>query len=108
MTDRKILSNAIDKAIANGFEGRKLTDDIEIAELVIESKGHYAVLFSHSFAKTFWGEEEITVGKINGGVFDNGENLETKYYDDKRISWQYHLQQMVLEENPIKYLEKFL
>lgn len=49
-------------------------------------------IFSHEFAKAFWGEE---VCEMECSV------VETK-------KWKYHLQQMVLEEKPLKYLEKFL
>jgi len=45
MTDREILSNAIDKAIANGMP---------MSELV-----HYpaiALIYRHPFAKAYWGD----------------------------------------------------
>ena len=42
------------------------------------------IIFSHSFCRAFW-------------VIDPDPNF-----------WKYYLQTMVLEENPIKYLEKFL
>lgn len=41
-------------------------------------------------AKAFWGCEENCSGELC------------------RPNWEYHLQQMVLEEEPLKYLEKFL
>ena len=46
------------------------------------------VIFNHEFAKYFFG-----------------------FYPQKSISinvWKYHLQQMIIEEEPLKYLEKFL
>jgi hypothetical protein len=50
----------------------------------------YAFLFHHDFAKAFWGEKDyhLPFGKIK--------------------AWQDNLQQMVLEENPIDYLRKFI
>ena len=60
------------------------------------------LIFSHDFAKAFWGEgydDEIT----EMVVFPTGHE-EEEYV----IKWMYHLQQMVLEENPIDYLRKFI
>ncbi len=44
------------------------------------------VIFSHEFAKAFW--TGIMVGNIS--------------------EWKYRLREMVLEKDPIKYLERFL
>ena len=56
------------------------------------------IIFSHEFAKAFWGENKIDVY-----VHSKGE-----YMIIYKVEWKYHLQQMVLEENPLKYLERFL
>ena len=53
-----------------------------------------AIIFTHDFAKAFWGESYY----ITSDEFE----------DNKGIAWQYHLQQMVIAEEPLKYLEKFL
>jgi hypothetical protein len=56
-------------------------------------------LFDHIFAKAFWG----------GEIYDYHEGSPTgEDFWMYKPSWQYHLQQMVLEENPIRYLEQFL
>lgn len=57
------------------------------------------IIFCHDFAKEFWGEEYISQP-----IYSDGEIVN----DIGAPAWQYHLQQMVLEENPLKYLEKFL
>lgn len=99
MTDREILSNAIDKAIANGFKFEK---DMVPPVLLMEYEEKIwdytpyrnqlnGFLFSHSFAKAFWGKDQISEG-----------------FAGTSPAWQYHLREMVLEENPIEYLEKFL
>lgn len=58
---------------------------------------YYKIIFSHEFAKAFWGDELIK-------TYPTGEWTECKHIK----KWQYHLQQMILEENPLKYIEKFL
>lgn len=39
---------------------------------------------------------------------EDGFDPEIKTYYDSQSGWQYHLQQMVLEKEPLKYLEQFL
>jgi len=87
MTNEQILKKAIEKAVKNGWKGLYP----QLDENVMEFKLFYGFLFSHDFAKAFWGEE--VVGR-----------------DGKFITymWQCCLQQMVLEKEPLKYLEKFL
>ena len=91
MTEREILSNVIDKAIANGLSYTKTGKEAFYQHLI----------FSHSFAKAFWGEKLTCL------------NLYAKEppFADEMVhlpAFAYHLQKMVLEENPIKYLERFL
>ncbi len=126
MINKQILEKVIEKAVKNGWNiaslyadkiTKKYMEDMQTKEFDrnfkmfcrcrgIEWKkweiaGNYktlfggvrfdfevcTVIFSHSFAKSFWGEEETP------GV---------------GVAWQYHLQYMVLEKEPLKYLEKFL
>ena len=69
------------------------------------------IIFSHDFAKAFWSSEDIsnalTPQKNRFELHkDNGEKF---FVNSKDIhAWQYHLQQMVLEENPIQYLKSFI
>lgn len=76
--NKKILKRAIKKAIKNGYEDEW------------ENYMVYQIIFSHDFARAFWKDTPI--------VLDVGF----------QSGWCYHLQQMVLEEEPLKYLEKFL
>jgi len=111
MTNETILKKAIEKAVKNGW----LKDDkvkIETYALRLPTimlnhnmKGEkfltaYEIIFSHDFAKAFWGEE----WKEGDCIKQPADEMFLK----PPLRWQYHLQQMVLEENPIKYLEKFL
>jgi len=61
------------------------------------------IIFSHEFAKAFWGEELVCPYCYKRYC------CEICCTDECYISnYQYHLQQMVLETEPLKYLEKFL
>jgi hypothetical protein len=100
MTDQEIFDKAIEKAYPTGTTGRVGAwlvgiDEMKLTE--INKAGLIrAIIFHHDFAKAFWGEQEYEYAP-------NGEKT-----DVKNRGWQYHLQMMVLEEKPIKYLEKFL
>ena len=83
MKNETILKKAIEKAVKNGFT-------------LVDPKFNLGccfncLIFSHDFAKAFWGGGEKKFGEI---VW--------------KSSWQNHLQQMVLEKEPLLYLEKFL
>lgn len=62
-------------------------------------KLYYQIIFSHDFAKAFWGT----------GTNSAGWSEESNYRELVRVEeWQYHLQQMTLEKDPLKYIERFL
>lgn len=125
MTKETILKKTFERADKNGCKnlpfGISWADNSEYFELEEWAKIY---IFSHDFAKAFWGEETF----FNGYKFQytNKQHIEdfkyaleysndldrlTDILEDEEIklpTWQYHLQQMVLEEEPIKYLEQFL
>jgi hypothetical protein len=91
MTNEQILQKAINRAMANGLPlmagwGHPMfkTDGTMVS-------ADYNIIFSHKFAQAFWGNERKTKGKWFIGE-----------------AWQMHLQQMVLEEQPLNYLNKFM
>lgn len=107
MTDKEILAAAIEKAKENGYELplHKIHRWNESAEGIFPVFEDFPlIIFDHQFAKAFFGEMETKDMSyiVNGVVF--GDNEEPV----SRTGWRFHLQQMVLEENPIKYLEQFL
>ena len=92
MKNEQILKKAIEKAVKNGYkEPRlKLTEEERLTILFgVDNKipFYYTMILSHDFAKAFWGEE------LNGWP---------------PMNWESHLQQMVITEEPLKYIEKFL
>ena len=106
----EILKKAIKKAVENGWKEILPLGNIKIicvmdgsvCEIHRNDKLYATsndIIFSHDFAKAFWGNKPHKIIKGNGvGGFNYfmGEN------------WEYHLQQLVLEEDPISYLAKFL
>lgn len=101
MTNDYIFPKALKKAIKNGLDlsiygpivsaclGWWVEREHDYIKLSVVETLAPTVLISHEFAKAFWG---------------TGIAMEDLSYSE----WQYQLQQMVLEEDPIQYLEKFI
>ncbi len=110
MTNKQILKKAIEKAYKGGWgkgvDDQKLSWTIAHDVRFMDYQYWYSIIFSHSFAKAFWGEEsiydEVGMPQEKNGIFPEY----TTY--NAGLWWKVHLQQMVLEEQPLKYLEKFL
>jgi len=141
MDNKEILKKAIEKAQRNGFYFDKLPNkhpdfdhsfewlgidehinchsliNIRVDNMTTTWVGLYDVIFSHDFAKAFWGEntETFTKMKYKKSKVEKAKFGAIQYYeldgldeDSKLPTWQYHLTKMVLKKDPIKYLRKFL
>ena len=123
MENKEILANAIDKAIANGWDaGRVITTNPEILDEAIDMGGFISIIFSHSFLQAFF-DKDVYVhwDECNPNLEDllsykdipQGEihliylTPQGDYHWYQPI-WAYHAQVMILETEPLKYLEKFL
>tara|TARA_R110000751_G_scaffold40865_2_gene96438 strand:- start:128 stop:448 length:321 start_codon:yes stop_codon:yes gene_type:complete len=100
MKDKEVLQKAIEIAIGNGWK-HLYSDNItsETCDLLVKTKRYMTFLFSHDFAKAFWGSECTETGVCYDTSFGGAVYMD---------AWEHHLQQMVLEENPINYLRKFI
>lgn len=117
MTNEQILKKAIEKAVCGTIvpewmiqDGLGCDEDCNISVPDKWLKNPSIIIFSHDFAKAFWGEKEVGFATW-GGAWEYTEDLDLLMHAkaahlSKR--WQYHLQQMVLKEEPLKYIEKFL
>lgn len=96
MSNQQALAMALTKAINNGFETP--TKKFE----VLSDKGPVRfednmqwnflyIIYSHDFAKALWGEP----------ILDDKQRF-------KQYGWKWHLQHMVIADDPIKYLEENL
>lgn len=103
MTNEEILKKAIEKAEKNGWGDGSLYNIVNDDEVIYQDR--FTIIFNHKFAKAFWGEEYL----IKQITAHPGISPFSKMKVSGEIpAWKYHLQIMVLEEDPIKYLEKFL
>jgi len=93
MDNETILKKAFKKAEKNGYT---LPD-----WWYLSSDGAGGIIFSHSFAKAFWGEGWMLTGEVLGCK-------KCLKIEKAMRSYRFHLQQMVLKSEPLKYLAKFL
>lgn len=112
MKNEQILKKAIEKAIKNGYKFPFAKDFLWKDETLFGHTWWAAVIFSHDFAKAFWGTDWSYryYNTESKKIIDLTRKFKYKHLINlgARKMWQYHLQQMVLEKDPLKYLEKFL
>jgi len=96
MTDKEILQKAIEKAEKNGYKLFSFQFVNSKEYILLQNNMYYAIIFSHDFAKAFWGKSYKDV-KCNHDNEDSAEDW-----------WEYHIRKMALEPEPLKYIEKFL
>lgn len=89
MTDQEILITITKKVFG---------DEYNLPGIYFEGFNYFGIIFQHEFAKAFWGEEYQ-----HDTVQEDIDCIESGL-----PAWQYHLQQMVICEEPLKYLKRFL
>lgn len=128
MSNQEILEKAIQKAIDGGWSmyGKKefevrlgyfySPDGVEYRApyCLFHDEGEstqrlYDIIFNHDFAKTLWGGKDPEFWHLRGkvsGIKAHGSRqvLEEVEKEPFIPEWQYHLQQMVIADDPIKYL----
>lgn len=131
MTDKEILQKAIEKAEKNGYSWLKEIYEIEgfkekfyigyspSAIIIIDKKENLIdtrinmekVIFSHSFAKAFWGESLLYDRNQDETALlwqECDDIVSCCLHGGKNKEWEYRLQQMVIAKEPLKYLVRFL
>lgn len=129
MTRRELLLHIIQRARAHGFHFRAWYEkniepewkSVDHALHTLEH-GHryYALLFSHDFASHFWKKgtqitfllpsREYTRLDRNGNIVTIQRKSFTRRTSRSTSNnlWQYHLEQMALWEEPLRYIRRFV
>lgn len=122
MTQEQILKKAIEKAVQNGWDmfglRNKDGDDtfwkVYFPTLIIHTRDDDGdiidaenfrleeIIYNHDFAKAFWKDTKDWPSKI---LYPYIQGYEWEFDDP---IWKAHLMRMVLEEDTISYLEKFI
>lgn len=126
MNRRELLRLLINQAQCNGFEFRRWFQmhlqapwpgQEEALTLVATQSRHYALIFSHEFARSYWRTgarisflvPSITYPRVNrrGEVVTVTRKPFTRRTMKPDV-WKYHLRQMAACEEPLAYLRRFL
>jgi hypothetical protein len=130
MDEQEILKKAIEKAKKNGWKSELLLEKWGICAPTAKDL-YYLIIFDQGFAKAFWGVDPIKFPLITVWHNKNTPKKQKRVIKDKAylsvregtndltfsfnpkwmppiFEWQYHLQQMVVQDDPIKYLEQFI
>jgi hypothetical protein len=126
MTRLELLTIVVGRARSHGFEFKKwyvgrmhlpwISAEASLT-LLDQQRRYYALVFSHEFARAFWKDgEEITFAvpaQIFTRVLPDGTRkvVERKPFtrrSARRDAWRYHLREMALAEDPLRYLRKYL
>jgi len=126
MTRSDLLKIVVGRARHNGFEFRRwYTTRLAIpwissaaALAVLESqRRYYALLFSPEFARAFWKAGEPITFQVPSQSFqrrmaDGSIATVTRKPFTRRSArkdaWRYHLREMALAEEPLRYIRKYL
>jgi len=126
MTRSDLLKIVIGRARHNGFEFRRwYTTRLALpwinataALAILESqRRYYALLFSPEFAKAFWKAGEDITFQVPSQTFqrrmaDGSIATVTRKPFTRRSArkdaWRYHLREMALAEEPLRYIRKYL
>ena len=126
MTRLELLRLLVAQARSNGFEFRKwYAGKLGLAwpgaapaiEHLSNEKRYYSLIFSHEFAKAFWKPGEDMVFQVPTQSFQRKMADGTigvvvrKGYTRRRTRedvWIYHLKEMAANEEPLRYLRRFL
>jgi hypothetical protein len=126
MTREALLRILLSQAKNNGFEFRKWFVTYiqptwpgadEALSILCDGSRFYALIFSHSFARHFWkqgSQMSFTVPAASYTRRDPAGQIVTvsrKAFTRRTLKadvWRYHLREMALAEDPLRYLRRFL
>ncbi|HEX4156549.1 MAG TPA: hypothetical protein VHY48_13135 [Acidobacteriaceae bacterium] len=126
MTRLELLQLVVARARSNGFELRRwyttrlgipwISADAAIACLD-QQRRYYALLFSHEFAQCFWKPGEEITFQVAAQTFQRSapdgsiQTVTRKPFtrrSTRKDAWRYHLRQMAVAEDPLRYIRRYL
>ena len=126
MTRAELLRALIRQAKSNGFEFRKWytvrlglpwSSFLESVQTLSEQRRYYALLFAHEFAESFWRSGSKMTFVVPNSTFTRVSKdgtirvVERKGHIRRSVipdAWRYHLKEMAIADEPLRYARKFL
>ncbi len=126
MTKLELLELVVGRARTNGFAfrrwytthlGRTWDTAAEAIHALGDERRYYALLFSHEFARGFWksGTEmtfQVATQQFPRRAADGTIKTVVRKGYTRRLTredaWRYHLREMALAEEPLRYIRRFL
>lgn len=126
MTRLELLYLLVAQARANGFEFRKWyitrlrlpwETTRQALEVLAQHRRYYALLFSHEFASSFWKPGERFTFQVPSQTFtrrmkDGSIGTVNRKPFTRRSArddaWRYHLREMAVAEEPLRYMRRYL
>ena len=126
MTRAELLRSLIRQAKSNGFEFRRWytvhlglpwTSFPDSVQTLSEHRRYYALLFANEFAESFWRPGSKMTFVVPTSTFTRVSKdgtirvVERKGHIRRSViadAWRYHLKEMAIAEEPLRYIRKFL
>jgi hypothetical protein len=126
MTKQDILQILVHQARANGFQFRKWfqsrigtpwTNFDDAIKLLAEGRRYYALIYSHDFVRCFWKQGAQMNFIVPSATYTrrdkNGRivTISRKAFTRRTVKadvWKYHLREMVVQDEPLRYIRRFL
>src|ERR1700733_15142970 len=126
MTRFELVHLLVAQARANGFEFRKWyiaklglpwETTQKAVETLCEQRRYYSLLFSHEFASSFWKAGERITFQVPTQTFTRRKadgtiaTVSRKGYTRRSAredAWRYHLRELAVAEEPLRYMRKYL
>ena len=126
MTRAELLRALIRQAKSNGFEFRRWytarlglpwNSFLDSVKTLSEHRRYYTLLFAHEFAESFWRPGSKMTFVVPTSTFTRVSKdgtirvVERKGHIRRSViadAWRYHLKEMAISEEPLRYIRKFL
>ena len=126
MTRLELLKIVIGRARANGFELRRWytsrlalpwTNAADAIAVLEQHRNYYTLLFSHEFAMAFWKPGAEITFQVPAQTFPRRmpdgtiQTIQRKPFirrSARKDAWRYHLREMALAEEPLRYIRRYL
>jgi hypothetical protein len=126
MTRLELLRIVVRQARANGFPFRKWFQTAidpswksfdDAVELLAQRRRYYALLFAHEFARAFWKQGSQISFLVPSATYTRRDKdgkivtVTRKPFTRRTLKadvWRYHLREMAIHDEPLRYIRRFL